>query len=279
MTRRLTLVAGRPSHASGEHEFLAGMRLLATCLGDVAGLAVRVVADGDLSDAVLVGSDAVVVFADGGPGHPLLQDDRLAAVESRIDQGLGFGLMHFALELPVDQGAREVTSWIGGAYLDGVSCNPIFQASFESFPEHPVTRGVRPFSTRDEWYFGIQFASGATSEPRTDIQPILCTVPSDAVRGGPYVWPHGPYDHIVAAAGRAEVLMWARERAPGRRAFGLTGGHFHANWADDDFRRVVLNALVWISGLDIPASGVDSTVTASDLDLGASGPGIGNAAG
>jgi hypothetical protein len=261
MTRRLTLVAGRPSHAAGEHEFLAGMRLLATCLDGFPDLAVRVVADGDLGDEVLTNADAIVLFADGGQGHPLLDEGRLAAVGRRVEQGLALGLMHFAVEIPADHGTREVTVWIGGAYRDGVSCNPIFEAAFEAFPEHPITRGVQPFTTRDEWYFDIQFGA-------TDIQPILVTVPSDAVRGGPYVWPHGPYDHIVAASGRSEVLMWAQQRPDGRRGFGLTGGHFHANWADDDFRRVVLNALVWLSGLEVPAGGVDSHVTPADLALG-----------
>lgn len=259
MTRHLVLVAGRPSHALGEHEFLAGMRLLRACLADVPDLAVRVVADGDLGDDVLAVTDALVLFADGGEGHPLLQDDRLAAVTARVGQGMGLGMMHFAVELPVDRGAAEVTAWIGGTYRDGVSCNPIFEASFTSFPEHPITRGVGPFATRDEWYFHIELAP--------DAQPILVTVPSDAVRAGPYVWPHGPYPHIVAASGRSEVLMWARDRPDGGRGFGLSGGHFHANWGDDDFRRVVLNALVWVSGSDVPVGGVVSAIGPSDLAL------------
>jgi hypothetical protein len=267
VTRRLTLVAGRPSHASGEHEFLAGMQLLAGCLAGAPGLDVRVVADGDLGDDVLADTDAVVLFADGGGGHPYLEDDRLVALAARVQDGLALGLMHFAVEIPADRGARELTEWIGGYYQDGVSCNPIWDASFETFPEHAVTRGVRPFTVRDEWYFDIQFADPRTNGTGGTIQPILVTVPSDAVRAGPYVWPLGPYPHIVAASGRAEVLMWVQERPDGRRGFGLTGGHFHANWGDDDFRRVVLNALVWVSGLEVPVGGVDSTVTPDDLAL------------
>ena len=61
--------------------------------------------------------------------------------------------------------------------------------------------------------------------------------------------------------------MWVQERSDGRRGFGLTGGHFHANWADDDFRRVVLNALVWVCGLEVPSGGVSSRLTAADLAL------------
>jgi hypothetical protein len=258
VTRRLTLVAGRPSHAPGEHEFLLGMELLARCLVDVPDLLVRVVTDGQLADDVLADADALVLFSDGGAGHPFLEGDRLAALATRVEAGLALGLMHFAVELPADQGAREVTEWIGGVYQDGVSCNPIWEASFEGFPEHPVTRGVQPFTVRDEWYFNIRFADPHPDEPDGCFQPILVAVPSDAVRAGPYVWPHGPYPHIVAASGRPEVLMWVQERSDGRRGFGLTGGHFHSNWDDDDFRRVVLNALVWSSGLDVPPGGVNA---------------------
>jgi hypothetical protein len=95
--------------------------------------------------------------------------------------------------------------------------------------------------------------------------PILVATPSEAVRQGPYVYPHGPYTHIIAAGGRRETLMWVFERHGGGRGFGLTGGHFHANWADDAFRTAVLNALVWIAGVEVPVDGVSSMPTADDL--------------
>jgi hypothetical protein len=60
--------------------------------------------------------------------------------------------------------------------------------------------------------------------------------------------------------------MWAVQRPDGGRGFGFTGGHFHANWANDDFRRVVLNALVWVTGADVPPSGVGSVVADADLE-------------
>jgi hypothetical protein len=48
------------------------------------------------------------------------------------------------------------------------------------------------------------------------------------------------------------------ERPDGGRGVGFTGGHWHRNWAIDDFRRVVLNAMVWTAGLEVPADGVKS---------------------
>ncbi|MFH1743583.1 MAG: hypothetical protein ABIH23_31655, partial [bacterium] len=41
----------------------------------------------------------------------------------------------------------------------------------------------------------------------------------------------------------------------------------HYNWAHDDFRKLVLNALVWIAGVDIPTNGVPSkTSTVEQLE-------------
>jgi type 1 glutamine amidotransferase len=59
--------------------------------------------------------------------------------------------------------------------------------------------------------------------------------------------------------------MWAAERPDGGRGFGFTGGHFHKNWADDNFRKIVLNAILWSARVDIPANGVESRITEDDL--------------
>jgi hypothetical protein len=97
------------------------------------------------------------------------------------------------------------------------------------------------------------------------VTPILSARPSDKVRQGPYVYPKGPYEHIVKASGRPEVMMWCVEREDGGRGVGFTGGHFHKNWGDDNFRKVVLNALLWVAKIDVPEGGVASTVTEEQL--------------
>ena len=43
------------------------------------------------------------------------------------------------------------------------------------------------------------------------------------------------------------------ERPDGGRGFGFTGGHFHRNWGDPNFRKLVLNAILWTAGLDVPS--------------------------
>ena len=44
----------------------------------------------------------------------------------------------------------------------------------------------------------------------------------------------------------------------GKNAFGFTGGHFHRSWIQPDYRKMILNAMVWSAGLDVPEDGVES---------------------
>jgi hypothetical protein len=167
---------------------------------------------------------------------------------------------HYAVEVPKDDAGQEFQDWIGGYYEHQFSCNPLWEPEYKTFPDHPVARGVKPFKAKDEWYFNIRFRpemKGVTS--------VLQATPADAVRDGPYVFPKGPYPHIQTAKGRAETMMWAVERPDGGRGVGFTGGHYHTNWSIPDFRKVVLNALLWISKVEVPAGGVETKVSDGEM--------------
>lgn len=273
--QKLVFIAGKPSHPPRMHEFNAGVQLLTKCLAQGAPkLQVDVVLNGWPADEkVFDGADAVVFYMDGGPKHDVVQEGgaRLPKVEEWVKRGVGIGCMHYGVEVEVEQAGEPFRRWIGGHYEKAFSCNPMWEPSFEKFPTHAVTSGVRPFQIKDEWYFNMRFANGFTADGAKEdggvkFVPILVAKPSDEVRKGPYVYPKGPYDHIVAASGRAEAMMWTVERPDGGRGFGFTGGHFHDNWANDDFRKTVLNALVWVAKGEVPATGIPSTVSKDDLD-------------
>jgi len=61
-------------------------------------------------------------------------------------------------------------------------------------------------------------------------------------------------------------MMWAVERPDGGRGFGFTGGHFHENWSNENYRKVVLNGLVWLAKADVPKNGIESSVSKKDLN-------------
>ncbi len=259
--KRLILIAGRPSHGPGDHEFRAGCLLLQRCLAGVKGLRVTVETNGWVSDPkAFSGASAVALYSDGGGGHPFIQQDRKKLIGELARKGVGIAALHYAVEVPKDNGGPEFLEWIGGYYEHMFSCNPMWAPKFRTFPKHPITRGVKPFQVRDEWYMHMRFRPDMKG-----ITPILVDKPPDEVRKGPYVYPAGPYPHIVAASGQDEIMMWCVERHDGGRGFGWTGGHFHRNWGDDNYRKVVLNALVWLCRMEVPANGVESTVSAEDL--------------
>jgi type 1 glutamine amidotransferase len=262
--KKIVLIAGRPSHPPGMHEFRAGCLLLQQCLAGVKGVSVTVYSNGwpNVENA-FEGANAVVIYADGGAGHPAIQKDHKQILGALAKKGVGIGFMHYGVEILATNGGPEFLEWIGGHYEHQYSCNPMWSPNYEKFPKHPVSNGVKPFSNRDEWYFNMRW----NEEQKKKITPVLVAKPSDDVRNGPYVYPKGPYEHIVAASGRDETMMWTFERKGGGRGFGFTGGHTHANWGDDNQRKVVLNAILWIAKARVPKNGVESTVTPEQLKM------------
>ncbi|XZE20542.1 ThuA domain-containing protein [Pirellulaceae bacterium SH449] len=261
--RKLVMIAGRPSHPPGCHEHNAGVQLFQKCLAIVDGLETAFVLNGyPKDDSILDDADGILCFADGGGGHPLIPEERLKKVGGLLDRGTGLFCLHFGVEVPKGPTGDVFRDWIGGCYEHEYSCNPMWVAKFDSFPEHPITNGVEPFSILDEWYFNMRFR-----QDMKNVTPILTAKPTDETRDGPYVYPRGPYQHIQDAKGRAEHLMWCTENENGSRGVGFTGGHFHKNFGNDQFRKLVLNALLWVTKVDVPENGVASSVSEADLAM------------
>ena len=269
---KLVLIAGSPSHPPGMHEFRAGTLILERRLAQLPGLVVERHDNGWVADeATLDTADALVIYSDGARKHPLKDKGRLELVGRLVAGGMGLGCMHYGVEVVPEDAGEEFRQWLGGHYEHEWSCNPIWTPTFEEFPDHPVANGVRPFAVEDEWYFNMRFREGfdATGPREIDgarFTPILVAKPSDEVRDGPYVYPKGPYAHIQAAKGRDEAMLWTLERPDGGRGFGFTGGHFHRNWQNDEFRKVVVNAIAWLAGFRVPSLGI-GTSTVSDAEI------------
>jgi hypothetical protein len=259
--KKILLVAGKQSHGPGDHEFNAGSMLLAKCLNEVPGIKASVEKGGwPTNETAFEGVDAVLFYMDGGARHPVAEPSRMAKARELAAKGVGIGFAHYGVEVVAGEPGKTWQDLIGGYYENQFSVNPMWAPEFKSFPNHPITRGVKPFSIRDEWYFNMRFRPDMKG-----ITPILVAKPSDDVRDGPYVSPRGPYEHIVKDSGRDETMMWAVENPNGQRGFGFTGGHIHRNWGDENFRKVMLNGLVWLAKGDVPKDGIPSTVTEEDL--------------
>lgn len=261
--KKVVLIAGPASHGPGDHEHRAGCLLLKSCLDKLPGIQSTVHSNGWPQDAesAFSGADTILIFSDGGGGHPFLAGDRLQMLDKLMKKGVGMVAIHYAVEPTKEKGQREFLDWIGGCFEIHRSVNPHWMAEFKELPKHPITQGVTPFKVQDEWYFYMRFRDGMRG-----VTPILSAVaPESTMRR--YDGPHEGNPEVRASVARGEPqhMAWAAERPDGGRGFGFTGAHFHRNWGNDDFRKIVLNAILWTAKADVPVAGVQSTVTEEDL--------------
>ena len=83
---KIVLIAGSPSHGPGDHEYRAGLMLLAKCLRQNKGVETVVVKNGWPEDeAVFNGARTIVMFSDGATAHPLLKGNRLEVIGKLMD--------------------------------------------------------------------------------------------------------------------------------------------------------------------------------------------------
>lgn len=267
--KKILLIAGLPSHGPGAHEHNAGVLLLQKCLASVPGIEVQVALNGwPARPETLADLAAVIIYCDGGVRHLAIQPGNREALRAVLDKGAGLGLLHYGVEPTLENGQPDFLRWIGGAFEINWSVNPHWEAGFNDFPTHPITRGVAPFKLLDEWYFNMRFVDG-----RNGITPILVATPDPSDRritsrrDGPHEG--NPAMREQVARRDPQIVAWAYERTDGSRGrgFGFTGGHYHKNWGNENFRRIALNAILWLAKVEVPAGGVQSTVTEQDLAL------------
>jgi hypothetical protein len=250
--KRILVIAGRKSHGPGDHEFFAGAAILMNLLKQTPGVWPIMARDGwPKNEKLFDTADCVVFYMDGRGGHPVVQGDRLAKMQKLMDKGVGWVNLHYAVDY-LPQHGKTVIGWMGGYYEPDYSINPHWDAIIRTLPKHPITNGVKPFTIRDEWYYGMRFI-----EDRKGLTPILQAVPPDETRRTEYT---------KSRKGQIETMAWAYERPDGGRGFGFTGGHFHRNWADQDFRRIVVNAILWCSKVEVPEGGAKVEFDPADLN-------------
>ena len=80
------LVAGTASHGKGEHEFNAGVQLLAKALEKQTNVVVSYVLNGWPKDETAFdNADAVLFYMNGGGGHAAVVAERVAIVDALPD--------------------------------------------------------------------------------------------------------------------------------------------------------------------------------------------------
>ena len=250
----ILFIAGPKSHGPGQHEHPTGCALLAKHL-ESSGLGLKVsVSQGWPQDpAAVTSADTIVIYSDGLEAN--VATGHLAELRQHYQAGKGLAVLHFALE-PADPALA--TLWdeaIGGHFDPAWSVNPVWQMTNPIIGKHPVTHGVASFDIEDEFYFHLRL--------RDDVIPLLQALPPATTLGEDGPRSGNPTVRKELADKVPQTLAWAVVNANKSRGFGFTGGHFHRNWAQPGFRQLVLNAIVWTAGVEVPASGVASQAAAT----------------
>jgi len=249
--KSVLLLAGPPSHAKGEHEFAPALNLLAKSLNE-SGIDIKAeVLQGFPKPERLAGTDCVFIYSDGQDKH--IAKGHLDTLRDYMADGGNIGVIHYALEPASTEMARFLDNTIGGHFQADYSVNPKWRLEKPILADHPITRGVDLGQVDDEWYYHISFA--AEVEPVLQAHPPLDSLGRDGPRSG------NPKVRATLENGAPQTLAWARHMESGGRAFGFTGGHYLFNFGDDGYRRLLLNAICWTAGAEVPENGIDSEVT------------------
>jgi hypothetical protein len=261
--KKVVLVAGSPSHGYGAHDHKAGFHLFAKRLEESGVGMVPAVyyPDWPKDPTAFDNANAIVVYSNGGGGHPIAK--RVDEVSPLAKKGVGLGFIHYGVEVEKGKVGDAFLDWTGGYFEAHWSVNPHWTIESPTLAkDHPITRGVKPYSINDEWYFHMRFRPDMEG-----VTPILSAVPPEDTMSRP----DGPHSGNPAAREAVKKrlpqhVMWARQRPDGGRGFGFTGGHDHWNWGHPDHLKLVLNAIAWISGAEVPEKGVPfKPVTVDEL--------------
>jgi hypothetical protein len=258
--KKILFVAGPPSHSNGEHEFRAGCTLLANALNE-SGLEIEAKVHSygwPKDESIFEGVDACIIYADAGGRL----GKKVEFLDQKVKAGMGIMFMHYGVHPSKDVGEKYFKPWIGGYMETGWSVNPHWIADIQARKNHPVAYGLdKPFSAYDEFYWNMRFP---TAEECDRCHPLATAVPTpEKVIRYINLW----NEHGEKGFGTEQALMWCRDPDPeqGGRGIGFVGGHYHRNWAIDEFRTLVLNSIVWLARAEVPPNGVPSKPITLDM--------------
>jgi hypothetical protein len=163
----------------------------------------------------------------------------LNQVDSLHKGGMGVVVLHWAVAATNQRAANLYRSWFGGGFVEGYSHNPLgiwTVTPIASGKKHPVMRGVAAWTYKDEIF--SRFMVIPQDPHRTDL--LMGEAPK-------------------TNQGKIEprCITWAYENGLSR---GLIYGgmDYHSALLNDNYRRFLLNAIIWAAGIDVPKEGVKS---------------------
>ncbi|MEI6232482.1 MAG: ThuA domain-containing protein [Planctomycetota bacterium] len=250
---KIVLVAGEQS-GNIAHQYWAGTTAIYKLLQGTPGLHVSVVRGGWPKNPDLFNNaKAIVLFMEGGEGgtiHPLSAPGRLEIIEKAMKQGAGLVTLHKAGAIPDELGTKMLDLQ-GGYYDFKASSKGHWLVDFHTFVEHPITRGMKPFSLNDGYCIGIKFAPDMKG-----VTPLLFA-------------PKGNGKIALSAESTTaskDITAWAFERPDAGRTFVFTGLHSHRYLTELSIRKLTINGILWAAKLEVPVDGAKVDLDPAELE-------------
>ena len=234
----------RDNHPPTTHEFMAGLRVLEESLRRIAAVEVRTVQSDEPwpeGPELIRRADGIVLYVSEGAKWMAADPRRQDAIAQLAARGGGLTALHWGIGCK-DQGfVAAFTQLFGGCHGGPDRRYQVLDTRLRpAEPAHPITRGLEPLEIHDEFYYRLKRPTGE-SQP----QAVL----------------------TATIDGQEEIVSLAWQRPDGGRSFGFTGLHFHDNWRQPFYRRLVAQGVLWTLKVDIPAAGVDVDVDERVLKL------------
>lgn len=188
--QRILIIAGTPDgHPPGTHEYAKSAELVRDAVANDAAasgdsVAVETATGGwPMDPAAIERADTIALFTSGSDrreqDHPLLVGDHMDQIAKAMARGCGLVTFHYSTFAPHRIGPR-ILEWTGGYFDYESGPGPrnwysrinTWEARLEpATPDHPICRGIEPFTIKEEIYWRIRFRD---DDPR--LVPILKTV-------------------------------------------------------------------------------------------------------
>ncbi len=267
-TKKIVFLAGPSDHGNtrngGSHQYEKDLGVLAKCLQNspnLKGITTKMYVGKAPSIDSLKDASVIVILSSSDrtarETHPVFPTNAstngktykgdtakyLSDFDKLLRSGTGLVVLHYAIYVENWKAREYYINWFGGLWIpENYSNNPLGMWTMVPVKEnekHPILNGIKPFTYTDEVF--SKFLVPAYDPKRTD----LLRGTASATNMGAVVFP--------------VVTSWAYQRPDGR-AFIYGGVHAHAAMQNDDYRKFLLNGIIWAAGMEVPKGGVQSTV-------------------
>ncbi|GEM_PF-599711 len=178
----------------------------------------------------LSAADTVVFYTNEGRANPF--DKGAKPLLEFLEGDAGAVVMGSGLRVSAN-GKELLYDTVGARSAVDEGPYPEKEFSFNSFPDHPVSQGLKKFKVIDGWVSSLEYA--------------------DSVKDST----------VILRDNAGNPLLWLFEES-GRRRVGFAGGHHHFALGNAVYRKALLNAIAWSAHLPVPLDGVDTEALSLD---------------